>query len=284
MAHHTIVAYFDTRSEAETAQAALAAEGLDAGSIRLLPETGSTYARGGSETAYDHRRDEGGFWGSLGDLSLPDEDRYAYAEGLSRGGVALSVTADDARYDRVAEILERNGAVDLDTREAEWRSAGWTGYAGMGSTSATTGEGMTNRDAPVNEEGVVQVVEEQLRVGKRQLDKGRVRIRSYVVETPVREQIELRSERVVVERRPVDRAATADDLTPPERIIEAHARREEAVVSKETRVVEEIALRKEAETRTETISDTVRHTEVEIEDDRAGANRVTNTDRDLDRR
>jgi hypothetical protein len=79
----------------------------------------------------------------------------------------LSVTADDARYDRVAEILERNGAVDLDTREAEWRSAGWTGYAGMGPASATTGEGTTNRDAPVNEEGVVQVVEEQLRVGKR---------------------------------------------------------------------------------------------------------------------
>ena len=279
MAHQTIVAYFDTRSEAETAQAALAAEGMDVGSVRLLPETGSTYARGGSETAYDHRRDEGGFWGSLGDLSLPDEDRYAYAEGLSRGGVALSVTADEARHDRVAEILERSGAVDLDTREAEWRSAGWMGYTGMDQASTTT-----NRAAPVNDEGVVQVVEEQLRVGKRRLDKGRVRVRSYVVETPVQEQIELRSERVVVERRPVDRPATADDLTPPERIIEAHARREEAVVSKETRVVEEIGLRKEAETRTETISDTVRHTEVEIEDDRTGATRVTNTDRDLDRR
>jgi uncharacterized protein (TIGR02271 family) len=279
MAHQTIVAYFDTRSEAETAQAALAAEGIDAGSIQLLPETGSTYARGGSETAYDHRRDEGGFWGSLGGLSLPDEDRYTYAEGMSRGGVALSVTTDDARYDRVAEILERNGAVDLDTREAEWRSAGWTGYTGMDQASTTT-----NRAAPVNDEGVVQVVEEQLRVGKRQLEKGRVRVRSYVVETPVQEQVELRSERVVVERRPVDRAATADDLTPADRVLEAEERAEEAVVSKEARVVEEIGLRKEVEQHAETVSDTVRHTEVEIEDDRTGATRVTETDRDLSRR
>jgi len=203
---------------------------------------------------------------------------------MSRGGVALSVTADEARYDRAAEILERNGAVDIDAREAEWRSAGWTGYTGMGPASTTTGMVTTNRDAPVNDEGVVQVVEEQLRVGKRQLDKGRVRVRSYVVETPVQEQVELRSERVVVERRPVDRPATADDLTPPERILEAEERHEEAVVSKEARVVEEIGLRKEVEQHAETVSDTVRHTEVEIEDERTDATRVTDADRDLPRR
>jgi stress response protein YsnF len=45
-------------------------------------------------------------------------------------------------------------------------------------------------------------------------------------------------------------------------------RGEEAVVSKEARVVEEVVVRKEADQRTETISDTVRKTEVDVEDER----------------
>jgi stress response protein YsnF len=40
------------------------------------------------------------------------------------------------------------------------------------------------------------------------------------------------------------------------------------VVSKEARVTEEVGVRKKAEQRTETVSDTVRQTEVEVEDER----------------
>ena len=108
-------------------------------------------------------------------------------------------------------------------------------------------------------------MEEQLRVGKRQVDMGRVRIRSYVVETPVQESVKLRSERVFVERRPVDRALSGTEAAFTDRVIEAEEHAEEAVVSKEARVREEIALRREAEERTETVSDTVRRTAVEIE-------------------
>jgi stress response protein YsnF len=46
---------------------------------------------------------------------------------------------------------------------------------------------------------------------------------------------------------------------------------EEVVVAKEARVTEEIALRKQTEQKTETVADTVRRTEVEIEDDRGNA-------------
>ncbi len=264
MAQQTIVAYFDSRSEAEIAQAALAAEGINAGSIQLLPAEGSTYARGASETSYDHRRDEGGFWASLGDSVLPDEDRYTYAEGMSRGGVTLTVTTDETHYDRVASLLERNGAVDLDAREAEWRQSGWTGFAAARTAGTET----------VANDGTIQVVEEQLRVGKRLAEAGRVRVRSYVVETPVEADIELRSQHVTIERRPVDRPATTADLTTGERTIEAVERREEAVVGKEARVVEEIGLRPQAESHTETVRDTVRKTEVEIEDERLAAERL----------
>ncbi|MBP1807650.1 YsnF/AvaK domain-containing protein [Rubellimicrobium aerolatum] len=275
MAQQTIVAYFDSRSEAKAARNALVADGVPASAITLLPEDDSTYTRDASAAAYDHRRDEGGFFASLGNLFLPDEDRYAYAEGLSRGGIALSVMTDDANYGRVADLLERSGADNIDEREAEWRSAGWTGYVGDTAAGATA-QAATMRSAGSGVPGdddVIQVVEEQLRVGKRMTEGGRVRIRSYVVETPVEAEVELRAQHVTIERRAVDRPATAADLAAGDRTLEATERREEAVVSKEARVVEEIGLRQETEVQHQRIQDTVRKTEVEVEDERVAAER-----------
>lgn len=291
MAQRTIVAYFDRRSDAETARNALIEDGIAPSAVNLLPEATGDYSRT-ADTSYDHRRDEGGFWASLGDLFLPDEDRYSYAEGMSRGGATLSVVVDDVAYSRTADILEQSGSVDIDERETGWRGEGWEGYQTTGATAAdtstyaaTSGSSATSRadydtTATVTGDEVIPVVEEQLRVGKRQVDKGRVRVRSYVVETPVEEQVQLHSERVVVDRRPVDRELSgADAAAFQERTIEAEERAEEAVVSKEARVVEEVAIHRETENRTETVSDTVRHTEVEVEDERTGV--PSPTDRDL---
>ena len=51
-----------------------------------------------------------------------------------------------------------------------------------------------------------------------------------------------------------------------ERVIEVHATGEEAVVSKEVRVFEEIRVRKSAADRVETVRDTVRETKVDVDD------------------
>jgi stress response protein YsnF len=106
---------------------------------------------------------------------------------------------------------------------------------------------------------------------------GRVRIRSYVVETPVSEQVDLREEHVEVQRRPVDRTISGTEDAFRERTIEMEERGEEAVVSKEARVKEELVVRKGVEQRTETISDTIRRTEVEVDDERANAVSTTRT-------
>jgi uncharacterized protein (TIGR02271 family) len=146
-------------------------------------------------------------------------------------------------------------------------------------TATTAGTTVTGTSAPVGGEEVIPVVEERLRVGKRETAHGRVRIRSYVVETPVQEQVTLREERVEVERRPVDPSVPAGDDAFRQRVIEATETAEEAVVAKEARVVEEVVVRKEAEERTETVRDTVRRTEVEVEDERrAGTPTGTTTD------
>ena len=150
--------------------------------------------------------------------------------------------------------------------------------AGMASTAATTGASamasipasMAKPMAAATGTGdTIKVMEERLRVGKREVAAGAVRVRSYVVERPVEEQVRLHEERVQIERHPVDRAVTAADAASAfqERTIEAHATAEEAVVAKDVRVVEEIGIRKEATERTETVRDTVRKTEVDVQDD-----------------
>jgi stress response protein YsnF len=279
VAQQTIVAHFDSRADAQKAVDALVQAGIAQASVSILPEESgsSSYQRSTTTSSYDREKDEGGFLASLGNMFMPEEDRYTHAEGMSRGGATVSVRAsDDAQATQVMDLLERHGAVDLDERAQSWRSEGWSGHA-TAATGATTGTTANLGASRVRDDGVVERVEEQLRVGKRQAAGGRVRVRSYVVETPVEEQVTLRDERVHVDRRPVDRPVQAGDAVFQERVIEATERSEEAVIAKEARVVEEIGLRKEGDTRTETVRDTVRRQEVEVEDDRTATGTATTT-------
>nr|WP_244627487.1 YsnF/AvaK domain-containing protein [Microvirga tunisiensis] len=209
----------------------------------------------------------------------------------------VSVQASDADYERVIDILDDEGTIDIDERSSSWRSEGWTGTSDVlsGSTanlatgaSGTTSTGSALGAAPIStsseriSEGdeMIPVAEEELHVGKRDVSHGRVRVRSYVVERPVSEQVSLREEHVEVERRPVSGTTQAGAIAGDpfqERTIEVEERSEEAVVSKEARVVEEVAVRKQAEQRTETISDTVRKTEVDVEDERGTRSNGTGT-------
>jgi uncharacterized protein (TIGR02271 family) len=113
------------------------------------------------------------------------------------------------------------------------------------------------------------IFEEELRVGKRAVKRGGVRVRSYVVETPVQEQVVLRDETIRVERRDIDPDRPATDTDFQERTIEVSEVDEEAVVAKHAQIVEEVVVSKDVEERTQTISDSVRSTRVEVEDTRS---------------
>jgi stress response protein YsnF len=118
----------------------------------------------------------------------------------------------------------------------------------------------SDRDTTINR------IEENMEVGKRTVERDGVRVRSRVVEKPVEENVRLREERVNVERNPVDRPADRDDLANfQERDIELTERAEVPVVNKEARVVEEIRVSKDVSEREETVRDTVRRTDVDVE-------------------
>jgi uncharacterized protein (TIGR02271 family) len=145
--------------------------------------------------------------------------------------------------------------------------------------TAETRAERTTATTPGTETEAIPVVEEDIRVGKRAVERGGVRVRSYVLERPVEQDVTLREERVEVERRPVDRpvgTVPADAFR--ERSIEVTATGEEAVVQKDARVIEEVVVRKQAEERTETVRDTVRKTEVEVENTPGAARPATPTE------
>ena len=255
----TVVGCFDDRSDAAAVQQELIAAGIDRNNLRM------TAAAGGSASAA--RQDDPGFWDSIKEAFgfADDDDRATYGEATRRGGIIVSVESPDASAERVVEIMRRHNAVDLDSRTAEWRKEGWTGYAAAG--QATQQQAQPAARATKQAEGTeaIPVVEEHLRVGKRAVQNGGVRVYSRVTETPVEEEVNLREERVTVERRAVDRPVGDADRAFQERSIEATEMAEEAVVAKEARVVEEIVVNKDVGQRTETVRDTVRRTDVDVE-------------------
>ena len=68
----------------------------------------------------------GGLVGALTDAGIDHNDADAYAEGVRRGGTLVTVRADEAQLDRATQILDVDGAVDLDERRTAWGKDGWT--------------------------------------------------------------------------------------------------------------------------------------------------------------
>jgi len=254
----------------------------------------------------------GGLIGALKDAGVPDDDANVYAEHVRRGGAMLTVHTDHAQADRISDILDDAGAVQVDERAEEYRSSGWnrfdpdaqpyqetdidrqrrigslgttgTGVAGgIGNalhnakenvkdavtpdrtrTTGTTGANLKGNN--LQGERSIPVVEENIAVGKRAVERGRVRVYSHVTERPVEEQVTLHEEHARVERRPVNRPVAPGELNNlRDETIEVREMSEEAVVQKNARVVEEVIVGKESSNRTETIRDTVRRTDVEVD-------------------
>jgi uncharacterized protein (TIGR02271 family) len=268
----TITAMFDSRSDAEAAKERLKAARVDADHVHIHDKSSAGF----SESGYSNHEDRG-FWDSVKNAFAPDEDRHTYEEGVRRGGALLTADVDDDCVDEAVRVLEEANSIDIDERSEQWRSSGWTGTPTGGTASAFGGFQRDEATRGTSErEEVIPVVEENLVVGKREVERGGVRVRSYVSEVPVHEQIRLRNERVNVQRRAVDQPLSAADADAfRERTIDMTATGEEAVIGKNARVVEEIVVSKSAEEHVESIDDTVRKTEVEIEGDDTLGNRAS---------
>jgi uncharacterized protein (TIGR02271 family) len=114
----------------------------------------------------------------------------------------------------------------------------------------------------------IPVVEEQINVGKREVRGGGVRVETRTSERPVEASVDLREEHVRVERHAVDRPATAADVSQAARgaTVEVTSKKEVPVVEKAARVVEEVVVDKRVEERKQTVTGTVKRTDVRVEE------------------
>jgi uncharacterized protein (TIGR02271 family) len=219
----------------------------------------------------------GGLIGALTTVGVPEEDAAYYNEGVRRGGTLVAVKAQDEMAPRVAQILGEDGAVDIDERAAQYTQEGIrpTNAANQTTQPAAnvTSQPATSAPQPAwaqnqNRQGetVLPVVEEELKVEKREAPRGGVRVYTHVTQQPVQEQVTLREEHVNVDRRPADRPLNPGETAAfKDQTIEVAERSEEPVISKQARVVEEVVVGKQATERTETVQDTVRRTDVDVQ-------------------
>ena len=279
---HTVVGIFNTAAEAQTAAQKLSAsqfklEDVDVADNRY--SAGNTNTKGADRDPSDYQNTSGTLTegaadaaGRTGDsignffsnLFGDDDDndranRYSHVARQS-GSIVTVHCHSDENAKTAARILDEAGAINVDDKAAEM------GYKGNNYAAGQQQQNDTNRQTAGNDQVSAKVIEENLEVGKRVEQTGGARLRSRIVERPVEASVRLREEHVTVDRHPVDRPATDADFNAfKEGTVEVTESAERAVVAKEARVVEEVTLGKEVSEREETIRDTVRKTEVDVE-------------------
>ena len=179
----------------------------------------------------------------------------------------LSVTKDAALNQGWDTIPDEGVASTATTTTTA--DTGATGPASAVERTTAELEGEVLR-VPVHEEELTAVTRER-EVGQVEITKGVV-AEERVLEVPVTE------ERVRVERRRVDRDATADDTAFEAGTIEVPLRAEEVELQKRTRVSEEIEIDKEAVQRTEQVTGTVRREVVDVRERTLETGRTANAE------
>jgi uncharacterized protein (TIGR02271 family) len=204
-------------------------------------------------------RDNDGVSGFFSSLFGKNDEANRHTQAARKGWV-VTVHADSRQQaEQAAQVLDACGAVDIDEQVAQGNPQAGAARPPQGTAQPRTGHtGNTDQTIPI--------MEERLNVGKREVERGGVRMRSRIVERPIEEHLRLREEHVDIERNKVNRPATDRDFQNfKEGEINITERAEVPVVNKEARVVEEVKISKHTEQRDETVRDTVRKTDVDID-------------------
>jgi stress response protein YsnF len=230
----TVIGLFEQHDEALKAYTQLANDGIALADLDIL-------------TADD--KDDEPKLAYLGTI-VPEPDIHVYLAGVRQGGTLITANVADSMATRVAEIMSGFSMVNINQRAEELRS---------------TDSSLTLSN-PAVDENVIEVIEEELQVGKAEQERGRMRIYNVVTEREVSENVGLRDETIRVQRRAVNRTVAINSDLFKERSFEMVEVDEVATVGKIARVVEEIVLSKDVAEKIETIKETLRRQDVEIEE------------------
>jgi uncharacterized protein (TIGR02271 family) len=246
MAYEKIVAVYDKAAKAKEAARALETSGFAPGDISVLNR----------DSLSDAEVHEAGLWRRLFGRNVGDHESAVYGRTIESGGAVLTLRTADTEVPRAMKILDVHNPVDVNERATA------LGVAPPATRTAATQPVPT---AKLTKEEVLRLAEEQLDVGKRQVETGRARIRRFVTERPVEAQVTLHEEHAEMMRRAVTDPSLLKDVDWADKVIEITETAEQAVVTKSAHVAEEVVVRREGSDRVETVRDTVRRQQVELE-------------------
>ena len=243
------------------------------GKTHLIPVTSAQIGDDAIQVPYaeDQIKDAPSF-GTDAELT-PDQEDEIYSfygvdrstapspTGLPEGGKSGFDTTDTTTGNFAAGGIDSSDYASRGSDTASYATSGTdtTDFAPSGADTGFTGDTVDTTD-----EDRVRLHEEELQVGKRQVEAGRARIRKVVRTEQVAEPVELRREEVDIERVPVSGSEVAGDAF-QEGEIEVPVMREEPVVGKEARVTGEVRVGKDVSSETRTIEDEVRREDVEVD-------------------
>lgn len=289
MNSETIVAVFDEPTAASRAIEALGTAGIPRNAIHHYERTDE--AKGENTESSDvETHHHTGFWSWLTGGEANHEHHALYDQTVKSGGTVVTVVCEGNQVDEIYRVLEQYGPIDLEERHSQYQTSGAYGatsdIAGNGNVAdaglndvaptggvassgaalggAGSGDVRSGGNASAAAEQVIPLAEEQLELGRRDVDRGTTRVRRYTVSRPVEEHIRLRDEAVSVLRRPVHGDPTVGPDAFTDREISATEIDEEAVIGKTAHVVEEVVLKKDVSHHDETVHDTVRREEIEV--------------------
>jgi stress response protein YsnF len=167
----------------------------------------------------------------------------------------------DIDDDEISQQTEASLYAHYGLRYSQRRSE--TGLPEGGGTGRRRGRGKADTEG----EAAVTRHEEELAVGKRAVEAGRLRLHKWVETEPVSEEVELRRERATVQRQAMDEPVS--DAAMGDQDVEVRTWAEEPVVEKRTKAKERVTVDKEAEAQRRTVSDEVRKERVGLEGEEA---------------
>ena len=194
----TLVGLYDTFAESKQVVQELVENGFARRDIRLATHSAeedvrdydADYTYTGTALSTSRGR---GLIDLLTRSGVPQSEADSYAEGVRRGGTLVLVKARDEQSERGLEIMNRLHSVDINTRATQWRQEGWSRFDPDAEPYATTEVSQERerygRRMADDGETTIPVVEEELTVGKREVERGHVRVHTYIEEVPVEEEV-----------------------------------------------------------------------------------------------
>lgn len=255
MTMEKVVTLYDSLAHAEAAEANLAAAGFANADMSIV--AADAMPTGAALNAP-------GFWNRLFGRDIQQYEAATYANAVANGGVVLTVRAEEEDVARIVGILNQHKTVNVVDRAVE------TKIIDKADVAAIPVAKVEVPVAPIvdklDRDQVLRLAEEQLEVGKKLVEGGATRVRTYVVEKPVEASVTLHEEHAQVARRSIDEPAYVGDVDWGEQVIEVRDMAEVPVVGKTVKYTEEVVVGKVASDRVETVRDTVRDQEVEVEE------------------